>query len=259
MPGTALGSPVLDSRRPGGKYAYRHRMGLAQCAEFDVFHDDFHSFMVSTAITNGPDANTPLDFWTSAIIDTGATIAANTTATIGANGVLTFADATASEGAALYTNKTFQLISGKRCFVEVRVRTDDVTDNAVQFGFSDQTSVTNPEDLWLTASANLVAFGLLDGSAYPQLLSDKSNGGTTVQTQAVKAMAVDTWHTLAIYYNGGAVLQGYVDGDLALTWTGAVTTIPTATAMGLFLGHINGGGAGGNVVVFDYARVVSER
>jgi Concanavalin A-like lectin/glucanases superfamily len=254
--GTAFASPLLDAGQIR-KYAYRQRMGMVPSAEFDVFHDDFHSFMVSTAITNGPVANTPLDFWQGAIIDTGATVAANTTAAIGANGVLTFADATASEGAAIYTTKSFQITSGKRFFVEMRVRTDDVTDNAVQFGLSDQTAVTNPEDLWTTTAANVLAFGLLDGSAYPQLLSDKSNSGTSAQTQTNKIMVADTWHVLAIGYDG-ATVRTYVDGDVAHIYS-TTASIPTGVAMGLFIGHINGNGAGGNGVFVDYIRSVSER
>lgn len=255
--GTAFGSPLLETVRNGRKYAYRHRMGLVPCAEFDVFHDDFHSFMVATAITNGPVANTPLNGWQGAIIDTGATVTANTTAAIGANGVITLADATAGEGASIYTTKSFQLTSGKRFFVEVRVRTDDVTDNAFQFGLSDQTATTNPEDLWNTTSANVLSFGLLDGSAYPQLLSDKSNAGTSVQTQTNKLMVVNTWHVLAIGYDG-SVVRTYVDGDVAHTYT-TTASIPTGVAMGLFLGHLNGDGAGGAVAVVDYIRAVGER
>lgn len=254
--GTAFASPLLDAGQIR-KYAYRQRMGMVPSAEFDVFHDDFHSFMVSTAITNGPVANTPLNGWQGAIIDTGATVAANTTAAIGANGVLTFADATASEGAAIYTTKSFQITSGKRFFVEMRVRTDDVTDNAVQFGLSDQTAVTNPEDLWTTTAANVLAFGLLDGSAYPQLLSDKSNSGTSAQTQTNKIMVADTWHVLAIGYDG-ATVRTYVDGDVAHIYS-TTASIPTGVAMGLFIGHINGNGAGGNGVFVDYIRSVSER
>lgn len=254
--GTAFGSPLLESSR-GSNYGYRHRMGLVACAEYDVFHDDFHSFMVTTAITNGPVANTPLNGWAGAIIDSGSTVTANTTAAIGANGVLTFADATLSEGAAIYTTKSFQLTSGKRFFVEIRVRTDDVTDNAVQFGLSAQTAVTNPEDLWTTTAADVLAFGLLDGSAYPQLLSDKSNSGTSVQTQTNKLMVVDTWHTLAIGYDGSSV-RTYVDGDVANVYS-TTASIPTGVALGLFIGHINGNGAGGNGVFVDYIRAVGER
>lgn len=258
MAGTAFGSPLLETRRSSGKYEYRHRMGLVACAEFDVFHDDFHSFMVTTAITNGPVANTPLNGWAGAIIDSGATVVANTTAAIGANGVLTFADATASDGAAIYTTKSFQITSGKRFFVEMRVRTDDVSDNTIQFGLSDQTATTNPEDLYTTAAASVLAFGLLDtNGAYPVLLSDKSNGGTSVQTQTNKLMVADTWHTLAIGYDGSGV-RTYVDGDVAGTYT-TVATIPTGIAMGLFIAHRNGDGAGAALCAVDYIRAVSER
>jgi len=256
--GSAFGSPLLETRRSSGKYEYRHRMGLVACAEFDVFHDDFHSFMITTAITNGPVANTPLNGWQGAIIDSGSTVVANTTATIGANGVLTFADATASEGAAIYTTKSFQITSGKRFFVEMRVRTDDVSDNTIQFGLSDQTATTNPEDLYTTTAASVLAFGLLDtNGAYPVLLSDKSNGGTSVQTQTNKLMVVDTWHTLAIGYDGSAV-RTYVDGDVAGIYT-TTATIPTGIAMGLFIAHRNGDGAGGALCAVDYIRAVSER
>jgi hypothetical protein len=179
-------------------------------------------------------------------------------ATTGATGTVALTDATASEGIAIYTNKQFQLISGKKFYAEIRFRTDDVTDNAVQFGLSDLTATTNPEDLWTTTAANLVTFGILDGSAYPQMLSDKSNGGTSVQTQTNKLLVVDTWHTMAIFYNG-SILEGHIDGEKVLTWSGASTTIPTATAMGLFIGHLNGNGAGGNTTIVDYVRVVSER
>lgn len=255
MAGTAFGSPLLETSN-GSLYKYRHRMGICPSAEFDVFHDDFHSFVVATAITNGPVANTPWG-WQGAIIDSGATVAINTTAAIGANGVLTFADATASEGASIYTNKTFQLTVGKRFFVETRVRTDDVADNAIQFGLSDQTATTNPEDLWTTTAANVLAFGLLDGSAYPQLLSDAGNGGTSAQTQTVSAMSANAWTILGIGYDGAKV-TAYVNGTPVITYSTAAT-IPTGVALGLFFGHINGNGAGGNVVACDYIRAVSER
>lgn len=255
--GTSFGSPLTESRR-GSKYGYRHRMGLVACAEFDVFHDDFHSFIIGTAITNGPVAQTPLNGWQGAIIDSGSTTTINTTATTGANGVLKLTDVNASEGVAIYSNKSFQLISGKRFFIEARVRTDDVTDNELQIGLDDQTATTNPEDLWTTTAANLVTFGLLDGSAYPQMLVDKSNGGTSVQTQTIKPMVADTWHILAIGYDGAAI-TGWIDGDLVMTWSGASSTIPTATALGIHFGARNGDGAGGNIELFDYIRVVSER
>lgn len=257
MTGTAFGSPLLESKR-GYKYGYRHRMGLVGCAEFDVFHDDFHSFTVSTAITNGPAANVTWG-WSGAIIDTGETIAVNTTAAVGANGVLTISDGTASEGAAMYTTKSFQLTAGKRFFLEARIYMDDVTDNDFQIGLSDLTATTNPEDLWTTTAANLVAFGILDGgSGYPTMLSDKSNGGTSAQAQTTKACTASAWSVLAIGYDGSA-LTGWLDGDKILDWSGASTTIPTGVALAAFFGARAGNGASGNTNLIDYIRVVSER
>ena len=250
--------PIVHSNRSSQEgYSYRNGMGMVPCAEFDVLHDDFHQFVVATAITNGPVANTPWG-WQGAIIDSGSTVAVNTTATVGANGVLTFADANLSEGAAIYGTKSFQLISGKKMFIECRMYTDDVTDNAIQFGLSALTAVTNPEDVWTTVATDLVTFGLGDGDSNPKMLVDASNSGTSFQVQTVKGMLTSTWHTLAIYFDG-VNLHGFVDGDRALTWGSAASTIPLATALAPFIGHINGNGAGGNVVLIDYFRIVAER
>lgn len=243
----------------GGKDRYQYRVGLGMIpsAEYDVFHDDFHSFVVATSITNGPVANTPWG-WQGAIIDTGSTATVYTTAATGANGVLSITDATASEGVAIYGTKSVQLTAGKKFFMEIRCLTDDVTDNDLQFGLSSLTATTNPEDLWTTTATDLIAFGILDGSAYPTMLSDKSNGGTTAQAQTVAAITASAWTTLAIGYDG-LVLTGWVNGTKVLTWSGAATTIPTGVALAPFFGARNGNGAGGNLQLFDYVRYSSER
>lgn len=239
------------------QYPYRAFTSMIPSAEFAVLFDDFlHTWIPTTAITNGAVANTPSP-WQAAIIDTGATVAVNTTAAIGANGVLTIADATASEGAAVYGQKTFQLTAGKKLWMEARVRTDDVTDNIIQFGLSDLTATTNPEDLWTTTAANVISFGLLDGAATPAMLADASNSGSTAENGS-RSMVVDTWHTLAFFYDG-VKLRGYVDGKQSLLWSQANATIPTGVALAPFFGALSGNGAGGNLNVFDYVRVVSER
>lgn len=249
MAGTHFTGPIQHSPIPNQtNYKYRSGMGMVEAAEWVVFHDDF----VKPVASNVPDG------WSAAIIDTGGTVTTDTTATTSANGVIKINDATASEGAAFYGAKSLQLISGKKFFMECRVYTDDVSDNAIQFGLTDLTATTNPEDLWTTTAANLVAFGILDGSAYPTMLSDKANSGSSAQAQTVKAITASTWTTLAIEYDGSK-LYGYVDGKLVLTWSSASTTIPTATALAPFVGHINGNGAGNNTVLVDYVRVVSER
>ena len=253
MAKTGLGTPIVQSPRGTFEgYKYRSGMGLVECAEFFVRHDDFFG-AVATNVPAG---------WAAAIIDTGGTVTTYATATTGANGVLQLTDATASEGAAFYGAKAVQLISGKKFFMEARILTDDVTDNAFQFGLADLSAVTNPEDLFTTASANLITAGILDGSATLTMLSDKANSGSTAEssTHANGTLSASTWATLAIAYDGGSELTLWKDGEKVLTWAQAfASTVPTATALAPFVGHINGNGAGGNLCLVDYVRIVAER
>lgn len=257
--GTGIAAPLRHggSGGVGSPYPYRQLTGMVPSAEWAVWFEDFVlNFMVTTSITNGPVANTAWG-WQAAIIDSGATIVHNTTAALGANGVLTFADATASEGAALYGQQVWQLTSGKKFWMETRLRTSDVTDNAVNFGLAVLTAVTNPEDLWTTAQDSFVSFGIVDGSAFTVLSADKANAGPTSDTATTNALVADTWHTLAISYDG-AKMHGFVDGNRVLTFS-ADAKIPTGVALAPFVGHINGNGGGAAVVIVDYIRVVSER
>jgi hypothetical protein len=228
----------------GSGYPYRAGVGMVSSMEYMVDFDDF----VWNVATNVPAT------WAAAIIDTGATVATYTTAIAGAQGVIQINDATASEGAAIYKPRTVQLTAGKKFFMEARIRTDDVTDNAVQMGLTDLTATTNPEDLWTTTANNVAAFGILDGSATVRLLADLANAGTSVVV-GTRDLAVNTWHVLAIAYDG-AVLKGYVDGQEAVSTT---VTIPVGVQLSPFVGHINGDGAGNNLVLVDYVRVAVER
>lgn len=246
-------SIVMAGASPQAAYSYRTGIGMVPSTEWSVFFDDFYQFIVSTSITNGPPANAPIT-WSNAIIDTGATATVLTTATVGANGVLALADATASEGVAICGTKSIQLIPGKKFMMEMRVRTNDVTDNAIQFGLSDLTAVVNPEDLWTTTSDNVLAAGILDGSALVGVLADEANAGTAA-VAGTRSMVVDTWHILGLLYDGIAA-SVYVDGKLSVT---TAVTVPEAVALAPFFGHINGNGAGGATVFVDYVRWSSER
>jgi len=252
------GTIVHSSRSTVSGYTYRNRMGMIPCAEFAVFHDDFFSYIPTTDITNGPAANTPWG-WSGAIIDTGSTAAVTSVAALGANGALLLSDASVSEGVAIYGPKGMQLTAGKRCFIETRVRTDDVTDNTVQFGLSALTAVTNPEDIYTTVAADFITFGILDGTttaALTQMVYDKSNGGPVTDVGTI-AMVADTWTTLAIYYDG-ATARCFVNGDLSVSATVAAQ-VPNGVALAPFFAARNGNGAGGNNTYFDYFRVVAER
>lgn len=246
---TGISEPaVFNPRGTSQTYSYRRAMGMISSAEFDVLFDDF-SRLVTTNVPSG---------WTAAVIDTGATLVLSTTAgSLGATGGALIASDGASEGVATYLPKAIQLTSGMRFFMEVYVQTSIAAETDVQFGLSDLTATTNPEDLWTTTSANVVAFGTLAGSAYPTMLADASNSGTSAQAQTLYALSNTTWVKMAIYYDGVG-LSGWVNGNKALTWSGASTTIPTGVALAPFIGARTGATAG-NVTTYDYMRYCIER
>jgi hypothetical protein len=243
MAGSAFTSPIKHSGKGvGGPYEYRGGTGMMPSAEFAVLHDDF-LLSVTTNVPTG---------WDAAVIDTGATVVTDTTAA-SATGVLLFDSDGATEGAAIYGEKTMQLTSGKKFWMEMRFKTELADDSDVQFGLSDLTATTNPEDLWTTAAANVVAFGVLDGDATVGILTDASNAGTAVSLGTIDLVSA-TWHVLAIYYDGVKV-HGYVDGQRAVSTS---TTIPTGVALAPFFGFRNGSAATTEGQC-DYVRVVIER
>lgn len=240
-------SLIHSPRSPQGPYAYRTGIGLMSSAEWSVFFDDFFG-PVATNVPNG---------WSATVIDTGATVVTDTTVGAGhGNGALLFDSDGAAEGAAVYMPKSVQLTSGKKFMMEMRFKTETADDTDVQFGLSDLTATTNPEDLWTTTAANLVSFGVLDGSAVVGMLSDKSNSGTAVQA-GTRSLTSGAWHVLAILYDG-VNLKGYVDGKLALTWSSAASTIPTGVVLAPFFGFRNGSAAT-NEGQIDYIRWAIER
>lgn len=246
--GAGFKSPIVYAQGAGvqSKYRYRNGIGMMNSAEFLVFHDDF----IDTVTSNVPTVNN----WT-AVIDTGATVVSSAVNVVPTGG-LTFDSDGGSEGSALYLPKIIELTSGKQFFMEIRFKTEAADDTDVQFGLSDLTATTNPEDLYTTTAANLIAFGVLDGDATVGMLSDAGNGGTTVQL-GTKDLTSNSWHTLGIGYNG-SILTGWVDGDLALTWSGAAATIPTGVLVAPFVAFRNGSTAN-NEGYCDYLRYAMER
>lgn len=232
---------------PQGAYSYRSKMGMVPSAEWNVFFDDFNK-LVTSNVPNG---------WAAAVIDTGATVTQYTTAgTHNGTGILSFASTTASEGAAIYLPKSIKLTSGKKVMVECRVTLGDVTDHAFQFGLSDLTATSNPEDLWTTTAANVAAFGILDGSAATTFLVDENNGGTSAVT-GTRSLTASTPTTLAIFYDG-VNITAYVDGKQSAQVTTAAD-IPTGVLLAPFIGMLNGNGAGSGLTLVDWFRVVVER
>lgn len=226
------------------RYRYRNGIGMMPSAEFQVFFDDFDQ-SIATNLPTG---------WSAAIIDVGATLVVDATA--GHSSTLIFDSDNGSEGAAIYLPKNIQLTAGKRFFMEARFKTEAADDTDVQIGLSDLTATTNPEDLWTTTSASLVSFGVLDGDATVGMLADKSNTGSAVQLGNIDLVS-NTWHILGISYDG-VNLHGWVDGQLALSWSGAAAAIPTGVALSPFVGFRNGSSAN-NEGYIDYFRYAIER
>lgn len=243
---TAFSAPLVHA--PGGlqtSFAYRTRLGMVPSAEFDVFHEDFNHLVSS---------NTPTGW--SSILETTGTWANSTSF---GNGVIVGTHATASNGVAIYLPRIVQLAAGKKFFMEARVRTDDVTDNQVNIGLFDQTSVAVADAPFTTTANNLIAFGILDGSATTKMLCDKSNSGSTAET-GTRSLVANTWHILGIGYDGISTVRGYVDGNLSQTWSQAfTTTVPLGVALSPFVAMDNGDGAGGANIFVDYVRFVIER
>ncbi len=227
-------------------YGYRSGFGLVESAEWKVIYDDFDQLITGNVPTG----------WTADVIDTGATIVTGTTE---ASSALIASDGT-TEGAAVYMPLSVKL-DGKKCMIEVRVKTTDADDTDVQFGLSVLTATTNPEDVWTTAAADLIAFGVLDGDATVTMLCDKDNAGAAANLGTID-LQDDTWHTLAIVVDGNGTdssmsCKGYVDGALAITWD-TESEIPEDVLLAPFIGGRTGGDAA-HVINFDYIRVVQAR
>ena len=239
-------------------YAYRSYTGIIPTTEWSVFFDDFY---------RAPASNIPFG-WGNSLLQTTGTISQNNTAALGNNGVITMTHATASQGVVAYhSGKPIQLQTGKRFFIEARVRTDDVTDNTIQIGLSDLTATTNATDIFTTTAANVMSAGITDQAtpaATTTMFVDKANSNpSTLVTSgnsavAIRSMIANNWHVLALSYDGTSVTC-WLDGKLSQIWNGGAATIPTGVALSPFFGFSNGDGAGGANVHWDYVRWALER
>ena len=236
-------SGSLKGSRGAPQYSYRNGMGLINSAEHAVFFDDFRDAVTSNAPAGGY----------TAIIDTGATIVASNTLGTDHTGSIVIASDGAGEGASVYLPERLQLLAGKRFWMEMRYRSVLPGETSVQMGLSSVTATTNPEDLWLTASADVLSFGTLLG--VPSMLADLANAGTAVVTGDTTTFAASpTWHTLGMYFDGVRAF-GYVNGKQKVT---TATTIPVSVTLAPFFGALIGATAS-NTITVDYFRYVQER
>lgn len=245
FPSTGFTSPLVEApRSKASGYPYRAGLGIMPSAEYVVFHDDFHG-PVATNVPNG---------WDAAIIDTGCTVTQAATSP----GVILFDSDAANEGAAIYTPKMVNLTTGKRFFIEVRAKVEDASAMTFQFGLTDLTATTNPEDLWTTVAASFLTFGTLD-TATVSLGYDKSNATpvSDVSTAANGVLEDDTWAVLGIGYDG-VNAKGYVNGQLAVT-SSTTAKVPNGIELAVFVGMLAGHATTADLAHVDYVRFAMER
>lgn len=246
--GNLIQSPI--SRQ--APYSYRSGMGIIPSAEWSIFMDDFYSLVTSNAPAGA-----------SVIIDTGATVTTSTNPSFSHNGVLDITSDGASEGATIFWPRAVRLGEGKKFFMEIRIASEDIEDTTVMFGLSSNSSVSNPEDYWTTASTDVITFGVLDGDAgFASMLCDKDNAGTSKEVSTTNALSSNTWHTLGLEVGGSAsnsnmYAKGFVDGQLVVTWS-TETSIPDDVTMSPFVGALVGSTASDDIWI-DYVRWAQER
>lgn len=247
---TGFTEPLVHSPpKTGGDYEYRAGMGLMNSAEWVVLFDDFLQAEQATENLLG---------WTT-ITDAGATAVDGNEH----GGVIDVTSDGVDEGMSFYANLGVQL-NGKKFFMEARVKVEDADDNIVCIGLSDLTSTTNPEDLW-TTQPDFIALGTVtDGDATPKLVYDKNNGGPVTQaaTGTTYDLQDDTWHVLAISFNGATTLtdgslKAYLDGKEIISAT-TEAQVPDDLPLAPFFGFRLEDDAT-DVMSIDYIRVVVER
>jgi hypothetical protein len=206
-----------------------------------------HISFVDDFIGN-PASNVPPGGWV-LVTDAGATVTAHAT-DLFPGGVLAITSDGTAEGVALYLPKCMQ-IGTREWFIEARVQTPDADDTDVQIGMSVLNATTNPEDLYTTASTDVIAFGVLDGDATVKSLIDKNNGGTSAVTGTID-LDNATWHTLGIRGKGTEWTDFYVDGVKSHRDV-VSATVPDDVNMAPFFAARTGGDAG-HIILVDWFR-----
>ena len=248
---TGFTEPLITSPRSTQQsFYYRSGMGMINNAEWIVFMEDFMQAEQATETISG---------FTS-IIDAGATMVDGDE--IG--GVIDLTSDAADEGIALHQNLGIQL-SGRKFFMEARVKITDADDGQIIIGLADLTAVTNPEDLW-TTTPDFISFGnTVDGDATPVLKYDKNNGGPVTETPSGTTFDFtdNAFHTIAIWYNGATTasstgaLIAFFDGVEA-TRAATLGQIPDDLPLAPFIGALLEDDAT-DIFTIDYFRYAIER
>ena len=162
------------------------------------------------------------------------------------------------------TAGTFKFASGKKLWMEARIKVDNVTDakQNLFFGFMEEARMATGELIAVaggaTADVDYVAFRQdeADGDAW-QTHYNTASGGHTVLSATAGVVTINTFHKLGIYCDGTRVyfyIDGVRLGDSVLL---TASNFPVDEEMGLYLGIV---AASADTIVssIDWLRIAQE-
>lgn len=144
------------------------------------------------------------------------------------------------------TQETFRLTSGKRTWMEMRLKVNDADQVDEFWGLC----VTDTTPL---AATDRIGFGITDENASINCITEKDS--TETSTDSGQDAADDTYVKLGFYYDGIGNVEFYVNRAKVATHT---TNIPDDENLCVTLHHQNGEAAAQTLTV-DYIYVCQER
>ena len=245
MAGVHFTGPILFAGVNDNKKWFKD-LPIDKNPDYVVYFDDFDRVAFDSATGHR---------WT-VVKDSGASVAI---AADQLNGLvnLNSAATTDNDGASIQKNEIFQVQEDKDLWFETKVKTSDVTDTDLCFGFT-VNFATNPEAM-LTA-ADRIVFQKDDGDA--SILCKTEKDGTETSTDSGIDMENDTDVTLSIRVQGPkdsnhtGQVEFFVDRKLVATHT---ANIPSDEILTIAAMSLSGNATGTKVTTLDYMFAASDR
>ena len=239
MAGVHFTGPILFAGKNNEKKWFEN-LPIDKNPDYVVYFDDFDRI--------GFDSNTG-HRWT-VVKDSGASVGI---AADQFNGLVNlYSTATTdNDGASIHKNEIFQVQANKDLWFETKVRTSDVTQTDLCFGFT-VNFATDPENM-LTRDDRIV-FKKDDGDA--SILCKTEKDGTETSTDSGIDMTNDTDVTLSIRCQSTGKVDFFVNRKLVATHT---DNIPTDEILTIAAMSLSGDNSGTKVTSIDYMFAASDR
>lgn len=163
---------------------------------------------------------------------------------------------------------SFQFLSGKPLWMDVRFRIAEATtsESTWWFGFTDTLTTGGMQantDGPLASFDGALIYKTPETAMTVNFMG--SNGATQATTSAFATSVTNTWHRCAMYFDGAATtstITPYFSADDGVTWTQGTAqnhTLASSAAMNLIFGVKAGPTAAAETLQVDYIRVVQKR